>query len=84
MPTPNQLTSCASSTLQGVYTPEIHMYNEEPHPKYGLLLTRYYFKGKTRSRKDALVTARGFLKQAEKMTPPAAREFLLANCTRCH
>ena len=79
---PNQITACASSTLQGVYTPEVHMYNEEAHPKYGLLVTRYYFKGKTRTRKDALATAKSFIKQAKGMSPIEARQFFSANCTR--
>ena len=84
MSKPNQLTACATSSLQGVYTPEIHMYNEEPHPRYGYLCVSYFFKGRTRTRKDALATARVFLKQAVKMTPAEAREFLLANCIRSH
>ena len=82
MPVPNQITACASSTLQGVYTPEIHVYNEEAHPKYGLLLTRYYFKGKTRSRKNALATAKSFIKQAKGMSTSETRRFFSANCAR--
>jgi len=82
MPHPNQITACASASRQGVYTPEVHMYNEEAHPRYGHLKVSYFFRGRTRSRKDALATAQGFLKQAAKMTPPEAREFLLANCTK--
>jgi hypothetical protein len=82
MTTPNQLTACAAATLQGVYRPEVRMYNEEAHPRYGHLKVSYFFKGRTRSRKDALATAGGFLKQAAKMTPTEVREFLLANCTR--
>lgn len=84
MTTPNQLTACAAATLQGVYRPEVHMYNEEVHPRYGRLKVSYFFKGNTRSRKDALATARVFLKQAEKMTHAEAREFLLTNCIRSH
>ena len=82
MPIPNQITACASSNLQGVYRPEVHFYNAEHHPRYGLLPIRYYFKGRTRSRKDALATARHWIKQVKGMAPDEARAFLSANCIR--
>jgi len=84
MPHPNQITACASATRQGIYTPEIHMYHAEAHPRYGLLATSYFFKGRTRSRIGALDIARRIRMQAEKMTPTEAREFLLTNCIRSH
>jgi len=79
MPTPNQITACASSSLQGIYRPEIHVYAAEPHPRYGLLPVRYYFKGRTRCRKTALATARSWITKAKFMTPDEARAFFAAH-----
>lgn len=72
MPSPNQITACATSSLQGVYVPEVHMYPEAPHPKYGLLPQSFYFKGKTRDRKAALATARQHIKAAQDSGNPRA------------
>ena len=74
MPIPNQITACASSSLQGIYRPEIHVYAAAPHPRYGLLPTRYFFKGRTRSRKDALATSRLWIAKAKDMTPTTSKE----------
>jgi hypothetical protein len=79
MTTPNQITVCASSDLRGIYVPEVRIYASEPHPRYGLLPTSYFFKGKTRCRKTALKTAQTFAKAAKAMTPDDARAFLAAN-----
>ena len=79
MPHPNQITACATATRQGIYTPEVHMYAEVAHPKYGLLPVSYFFKGRTRNRNEALATARAFVKLASNMTPSDAREFLTAH-----
>lgn len=79
MTTPNQITVCATSNLQGVYVPEVRIYASDPHPQYGLLPTSYFFKGKTRCRKTALKTAQTFAKAAKAMTPDDARAFLASH-----
>jgi len=79
MPTPNQITACATSSRQGAYRPEIHVYEATPHPSYGLLPRRFYFKGRTRSRADALATARSWIAKARGMAPDEARAFFAAN-----
>lgn len=79
MTSPNQITACSSSNLQGVYCPEVHVYGVDPHPHYGLLPVRYFFKGRSRDRAKALATARAWIKQAKGMTPDDARVFFAAN-----
>ena len=82
MPIPNQITACASSSLQGIYRPEIHVYAAAPHPRYGLLPARYFFKGRTRSRKGALATSNLWIAKAKDMTPDDARAFFAANALK--
>jgi len=84
MTTPNQITACATSSLQGVYVPEVRMYNETPHEKYGLMAIRYMIKGKTRDRKTAIATAREHIKNIKGFSPSAAREYLESVATVVH
>lgn len=84
MPTPNQITACATSSLQGVYVPEVRMYKSTPHEKYGLHPDHFFFKGKTRDRKAALATARSHIKQTKGMTPEEARAYFTETCIRCN
>ena len=74
MPIPNQIIACTSSSLQGIYRPEIRVYPAAPHPRYGMLPARYFFKGRTRSRKDALATSRLWIAKAKDMTPTTSKE----------
>lgn len=79
MTTPNQITACATSSLQGVYVPEVRIYAETPHPRYGLLADHYFFKGKTRDRKAALAAARAHIAAMKGMTTAECRAYLDAN-----
>jgi len=82
MPVPNQITACASATKQGVYEPEVRVYNAKPHPKYGLLPKHYFFPGKARDRAKALAAAASWVKHVKDMEPDAARAYLERNCKR--
>ena len=83
MTTPNQITACATSSRQGVYQPEIRMYNAEKCDRHNQLFSKsYYIKGKTRDRKTALASAREFIKEMNRLcaTDEQKRGYLDRQC----
>lgn len=79
MPSPNQITTCAFSSLQGIYVPCVRMYDAEPHPNYGLLRRDYYIKARVRNRADAIKLAKEVVKQIKLLSADDQREYLKAN-----
>ncbi|MEH6505038.1 MAG: hypothetical protein V7786_02095 [Sulfitobacter litoralis] len=85
MPTPNQITACATASRQGIYQPEIRMYDTEKCDRHNTLFHKsFYVKGRTRDRKSALATAREFINEMSRVcaTDAQKRGYLERQCMK--